>query len=174
MVYQNSYTIERKYKMIKAIYPGSFDPITVGHLDIIKRASAIFDVLYVAIMINPDKTSTFSVEERKQFIEKCIKVLPNVKVVVGDTLTVDLAKQLDCNVMVRGIRAVTDYEAELALATSNMILNDKIETFFLVSKPELSFLSSSTAKVIAKFGGDITGFIPEDIEEEIKDKLYRK
>lgn len=160
--------------MIKAIYPGSFDPITVGHLDIIKRASAIFDVLYVAIMINPDKTSTFSIDERKQFIEQCIKDLPNVKVVIGDTLTVDLAKQLDCNVMVRGIRAVTDYEAELALATSNMILNDKIETFFLVSKPELSFLSSSTAKVIAKFGGDITGFIPEAIEEEIKDKLYRK
>lgn len=160
--------------MIKAIYPGSFDPITVGHLDIIKRASSIFDVLYVAIMINPDKTSTFTLQERKDFIEKCIKDLPNVKVVVGETLTVDLAKQLGCKVMVRGIRAVTDYEAELALATSNMILNENIETFFLVAKPELSFLSSSTAKVIAKFGGDITGFIPEVIEEEIKQKLYKK
>ena len=93
---------------------------------------------------------------------------------VGETLTVDLAKQLGCKVMVRGIRAVTDYEAELALATSNMILNENIETFFLVAKPELSFLSSSTAKVIAKFGGDITGFIPEVIEEEIKQKLYKK
>ena len=116
--------------MIKAIYPGSFDPITVGHLDIIKRASSIFDELYVAIMVNPEKTSTFTAQERKLFIEECIKDLPNVKVVTGHKLTVDLAQSLDCKVMVRGIRAVTDYEAELALATSNMILNNEIETFF--------------------------------------------
>ena len=95
--------------MIKAIYPGSFDPITVGHLDIIKRASSIFDELYVAIMVNPEKTSTFTAQERKLFIEECIKDLPNVKVVTGHKLTVDLAESLDCKVMVRGIRAVTDY-----------------------------------------------------------------
>ena len=160
--------------MIKAIYPGSFDPITVGHLDIIKRASSIFDELYVAIMVNPEKTSTFTAEERKLFIEECIKDLPNVKVVTGHKLTVDLAQSLDCKVMIRGIRAVTDYEAELALATSIMILNNEIETFFLVAKPELSFLSSSAAKTIAKFGGDITGFIPEAIEKEIKEKLYKE
>ena len=123
--------------MIKAIYPGSFDPITVGHLDIIKRASSIFDELYVAIMVNPEKTSTFTAQERKLFIEECIKDLPNVKVVTGHKLTVDLAQSLDCKVMVRGIRAVTDYEAELALATSNMILNNEIETFSWL--PSLNF-----------------------------------
>ena len=137
--------------MIKAIYPGSFDPITVGHLDIIKRASSIFDELYVAIMVNPEKTSTFTAQERKIFIEECIKDLPNVKVVTGHKLTVDLAQSLDCKVMVRGIRAVTDYEAELALATSNMILNNEIETFFLVAKPELSFLSSSAEHIQGTF-----------------------
>ena len=128
--------------MVKAIYPGSFDPITEGHLDIIKRAAKNFDTLYVAIMKNPDKVYTFSEEERKKLIEKCTKGIKNVKVVIGEGLTIEYAKKLKCSVIVRGIRAVTDYESELALATSNMSLNDKIETLFLVSRPELSFLSS--------------------------------
>lgn len=160
--------------MAKAIYPGSFDPITVGHLDIIKRAAKTFDIVYVAIMVNPDKNCTFTAEERKKMIEKCCKNIKNVKVVIDEGLTVKLAEKLKCNVMIRGIRAVTDYEAELALATSNMILNDKIETYFLVSKPELSFLSSSTAKTIARFGGDISKFIPKTIEKEVYKKLYAK
>lgn len=160
--------------MVKAIYPGSFDPITVGHLDIIKRAAKNFDVLYVAVMQNPNKKYTFTVDERVKLISKCIKSIKNVKVVAGDGLTIDFAKKLGCGVIVRGIRAVTDYESELALATSNMALNDKIETLFLVSRPDLSFLSSSIAKEIASFGGDIDKFIPKAIQNDVKRKLQTK
>ena len=123
--------------MIKAIYPGTFDPITEGHLDIIKRASKIYDKLIVAIMNNKSKTCTFNNEERKAMIEKCVSDLNNVKVVIGEGLTVDLAKQNNCKIIVRGIRAVSDYESELALARANMTLNNEIETVFMVAKPEL-------------------------------------
>lgn len=160
--------------MSKAIYPGSFDPITEGHLDIIKRAAKTFDVLYVAIMINPNKKYTFSEEERLKLIKKCCKNIKNVEVVIGEGLTIEYAKKLGCNVIVRGIRAVTDYESELALATSNMMLDDKIETIFFVSRPELSFLSSSIAKEIALFGGDIDNFIPKPIQNDVKKKLIKK
>ena len=160
--------------MNKAIYPGSFDPITEGHLDIIKRAAKTFDVLYVAIMINPNKKYTFSEEERLKLIKKCCKNIKNVEVVIGEGLTIEYAKKLGCNVIVRGIRAVTDYESELALATSNMMLDDKIETIFFVSRPELSFLSSSIAKEIALFGGDIDNFIPKPIQNDVKKKLIKK
>lgn len=160
--------------MVKAIYPGSFDPITVGHLDIIKRAAKNFDVLYVAVMKNSSKNYTFSEEERIKLIKKCVKSIKNVEVVVGNGLTIELAKKLQCSVIVRGIRAVTDYESELSLATSNMALNDKIETLFLVSRPELSFLSSSIAKEIASYGGDIDKFIPKIIQSDVKNKLQKK
>lgn len=160
--------------MVKAIYPGSFDPITEGHLDIIKRAAKNFDILYVAIMKNPNKKCTFSEDERLKLINKCVKNIKNVKVVIGDGLTIDYAKKLGCNVIVRGIRAVTDYESELALATSNMMLNNLIETVFLVSRPELSFLSSSIAKEIASFGGNIDKFIPKPIQSDVKKKLIAK
>ena len=159
--------------MIKAIYPGTFDPITVGHLDVIKRASKIYDKLIVAVMENNKKNCTFTEAERKAMIEKCIKDLPNVQVVVGDGLTVDFAKKNKCNVIIRGIRAVSDYESELALATANMSLDSKIETVFMVAKPELSFLSSSIAKEIASFNGDISSYIPKPIIKDVSKKLYK-
>lgn len=159
--------------MVKAIYPGSFDPITEGHLDIIKRASKNFDVLYVAIMNNPNKAYTFNEIERKALIEKCCKNIKNVKVVIGTGLTIEYAAKLKCQVIVRGIRAVSDYETELSLATSNMMLDSKIETMFLVSSPELSFLSSSIAKEIAANGGNIDKFIPKVIQKDVKSKLYK-
>ncbi|MBO7677546.1 MAG: pantetheine-phosphate adenylyltransferase [Erysipelotrichaceae bacterium] len=159
--------------MIKAIYPGTFDPITVGHLDVIERAAKVYDRLIIAVMENRSKTCTFSKEERKQMIEKCCKGLDNVEVVIGDGLTVELAKKHECKVIVRGIRAVSDYESELALATANMTLNDAIETVFMVAKPELSFLSSSIAKEIAYFGGSIKEYIPVSILEEVSKKLYK-
>ncbi len=159
--------------MIKAIYPGTFDPITEGHLDIIKRASKIYDKLIVAIMNNKSKTCTFTNEERKAMIEKCVSDLNNVKVVIGEGLTVDLAKKNNCKIIVRGIRAVSDYESELALATANMTLNNEIETVFMVAKPELSFLSSSVAKEIASFNGDISSYIPAPIIKEVSAKLYK-
>ncbi len=159
--------------MIKAIYPGTFDPITVGHLDVIKRAAGIYDHLVIAVMENRNKKCTFSKEERKELIEKCVADLDNVTVVIGEGLTVNLARELDCRIIVRGIRAVSDYESELALATANMQLNGNIETVFMVAKPELSFLSSSIAKEIASFKGDITSYIPEAIIKEVSEKLYQ-
>lgn len=159
--------------MIKAIYPGTFDPITVGHLDVIKRASKVYDKLIVAVMENNKKNCTFSEIERKQMIEKCIKDLKNVEVVIGEGLTVEFAKKNKCNVIIRGIRAVSDYESELALATANMSLDQNIETVFMVAKPELSFLSSSIAKEIASFNGDIKSYIPKQIIKDVSKKLYK-
>ena len=159
--------------MIKAIYPGTFDPITVGHLDVILRSAKIYDKLIVAVMENRAKKCTFSKEERKQMIEKCIEGLENVEVVIGEGLTVNLANLYDCRILIRGVRAVSDYESELALATANMNLNPEVETVFMVSKPELSFLSSSVAKEIASFNGDISDYIPAQIIKEVSKKLYR-
>ena len=159
--------------MIKAIYPGTFDPITIGHLDVILRAAKIYDKLIIAIMENRSKTCTFSREERKKLIEECIKDLDNVEVIVGEGLTVNMAEENDCRIIVRGIRAVSDYESELALATANMNLNNNIETVFMVAKPELSFLSSSIAKEIASFNGDISDYIPPAIIKKVSEKLYK-
>ena len=159
--------------MIKAIYPGTFDPITVGHLDVILRGAKIYDHLIVAVMENRSKTCTFTKEERKQMIEKCVEGLENVEVVIGEGLTVDLAERHGCRIIVRGIRAVSDYESELALATATMNLNNNIETVFMVAKPELSFLSSSVAKEIASFNGDISDYIPARIIKEVSEKLYK-
>ena len=159
--------------MVKAIYPGTIDPITVGHLDVILRASKVYDHLIVAVMENRSKNCTFSDEERKGFIERCIEGLDNVEVIIGHGLTVEMARNLDCKVIVRGIRAVSDYESELALASANMKLDENIETIFFVAKPELSFLSSSVAKEIASFNGDISDYIPSCIIDDVAKKLYK-
>ena len=156
--------------MNRALYPGIFDPITIGHLDIIKRSARIYDEVIVAIMHNSKKNCTFSPYERKDFIERCLDLV-NVKVVIGEGLTVDLARKLDCKVLVRGIRAIADYEYELAMATTNMKLAEDIETVFLVSRPEFSFLSSSITKEVALYDGDLTGMIPETIKEDVLKKL---
>ena len=157
--------------MTKAMYPGSFDPITNGHLDIIKRASKIYDEVIVAIMENVAKKATFSAIERRSLIESCIKDMPNVRVIIGEGLTIKLAKKEGCSIIIRGIRAVADYEYELSLATTNMKLDDEIETVFLVARPEFSFMSSSIAKEIAHYDGDISGLIPEIIKDEVLERL---
>ena len=159
--------------MIKALYPGTFDPITNGHMDIIERASKLFDEVIVAIMINPRKKCTFTLQEREEMIQKCTAHLQNVKVVSDNNLTVRLAQKIGAKVLIRGIRAVADYEYELSQATSNMVLDKEIETVFLVSRPEYSFLSSSIAKEIALFNGDIKDFIPQAIIKEVQAKLIR-
>ncbi len=156
--------------MIKALYPGSFDPLTNGHLDVIKRASAIFDELEVVIMTNPNKQFTFSVEERITMIKSIITKFPNVTVSAQSGLTVDYADKVGASVLVRGIRAVMDYEYELQQATANMILNPKIETVFLLTHPQWSFLSSSVVKQVALNNGDLTGFIPPEIKDVILSK----
>ncbi len=160
--------------MIKAMYPGSFDPITKGHLDIIKRASTMYDEVIIAVLTNSKKKASFTVEERLTMIKKCTHNLNNVTVITGNALTVNLASDLGCKVLIRGIRAVVDYEYELQQATTNMMLNSEIETVFLVARPEYSFLSSSVAKEIASYNGDITNFIPQEIIEEVKQELLPK
>ncbi len=157
--------------MSKAIYPGSFDPITNGHLDIIKRASKVFDKIVVAIMYNPNKKMTFSIEERIELIKECTKDIDNIEIITDDGLTINLAKKIGANVIVRGIRAVVDYEYELQIATTNMVLDKNIETLFFAARSEYSFLSSSVAKEIAMHGGDISKFIPIEIKDKVTQKF---
>jgi pantetheine-phosphate adenylyltransferase len=159
---------------MKACYPGTFDPITNGHLDIIERAAKVFDKVYVMIMVNPRKQCVFSETERKQMIEDSLKGIgkpSNVEVVIGSGLTVNMARKYDCGAIVRGIRAVSDYEYELQQATANMLLGHEIETMFFISKPQYSFLSSSAVKEIAANGGDILNLVPYEILDRVNDKL---
>ncbi len=155
---------------MKACYPGTFDPITKGHLDIIVRAASVFDEVVVLIMNNPRKKCVFSLEERKEMIEKSISK-DNVKVEIGEGLTVEYAKKIGAKVIIRGIRAVSDYEYELQQATANLMLDEKIETLFFIAKPKYSFLSSSVVKEIAENGGDISSLVPLEIADYITNKL---
>lgn len=158
--------------MSKAIYPGSFDPITYGHLDIIQRASRLYDEVVIVIMPNEGKKPLFSVARRRQMIAENIKELGNVSVVVGSGLTVDYAHKVNAEVLLRGIRAISDYEYELQLATANMMLAPDIETIFMLSKPEYSFMSSSTVKTIARNHGDISKMVPPSVWTQLK-KEYK-
>lgn len=157
---------------MKVMYPGSFDPITIGHVDLIERCSRMFDHVIVAIMANDDKSGTFSYQERLEMIESSIGHLNNVEVKVGSGLTVDFALENDCKVLVRGIRAVMDYEYELQHATSNRVLNEDIETLFLVASPKYSYISSSVARTIASYDGDLRSFVSEEVGIKLKQKLY--
>jgi len=152
---------------MKAIYPGSFDPITNGHLDIITRAAAIFDDLVVAIMVNPEKKSTFTVDERLEMIRKSVENLPNVTVAASTGLTVDYANRIGAKILIRGIRAVMDYEYEMQQATANMMLSPQIESVFLLSSPEHSFVSSSVVKNIVMNHGDVTYFVPPHVAQKL-------
>ena len=159
---------------MKACYQGTFDPITIGHLDIIERAAKKFDELDVLIMKNPRKNSSFTEEERKELIEKSISSLTckdKIHVLIGNGLTVDFAKKINAGVIIRGIRAVSDYEYELQQATANQMLNEDIETLFFIARPKYSFLSSSVVKEIALNGGDIREFVPLEVVETVEKKL---
>ncbi|MCI7724026.1 pantetheine-phosphate adenylyltransferase [Erysipelotrichaceae bacterium] len=159
---------------MKAVYPGTFDPLTNGHLDIIERAANIFDEVVVLINQNPRKQNLFTVEERVEMIQKSINTLKNaskISVMSGKGLTVNIAEGIGAKTMIRGIRAVSDYEYELATATANMKINPSIETFFLIARPEYTFLSSSTVKEIAMNDGDIRDFVPSPILEDVLKRL---
>ncbi len=157
---------------MKAVYPGSFDPITYGHLDIIKRSLKYTDKLTIGVLNNPSKTSLFSAQERVNLIKELVKDLENVEVKHFDGLLVDFTRSEDSDVIIRGFRTVSDYEYELQMAHINYKLDDNIETIFMVAKNKYSYLSSSIVKDICKFGGDIQGFVPANVEKALKEKLF--
>ena len=160
--------------MKTAIYPGSFDPVTLGHFDIIKRSSEIFDQVIVGVLCNNAKSPLFSVEERVKMLEEVTKDFPNVKIIPFEGLLVEFAKQMDAKVIVRGLRAITDFEYELQMSQTNHKIEPEIETLFLTTSLEFSFLSSTTVKEVASFGGDITQFVPEVIVKKIKEKMEER
>ena len=155
------------------VYPGTFDPITNGHLDIIKRASGLFDKLYVVVPSNINKKTLFSVEERVNLIKQVVADIPNVEVDTTSMLTVDYAKTVGANTLLRGLRMVSDFEYELQLSAINKAMNGEVETIFIMSSHELSFLSSSSVKEIAKFNGDISNFVPVVVAKALKEKLHK-
>jgi len=150
-----------------AIYPGSFDPITLGHLDIIQRASCLFDQVIVAVLRNPNKVPLFPVQRRLEQIRQSTKHLPNVTADGFDGLTVNYAQMQQAQVLIRGLRAVSDFEVELQMAHTNKTLSTQIETVFLATSNEYSFLSSSVVKEIAKFGGSVDHLVPAHIALDI-------
>lgn len=157
--------------MKRAFYPGSFDPVTYGHLDVIRRAADIFDVLTVSVLNNKVKTPLFSVEERVKILEEATKDIPNVKVDSFSGLLIDYARENDLHVAVRGLRAITDFEYELQLAQTNRKLsNEELDTMFLTTSLEYAYLSSSSVKEIASFGGDIRQCVPDFVADLIYEK----
>ncbi len=156
-----------------AICPGSFDPITFGHIDIITRASAMFDKIIVVVMKNNNKVCSFSSEERKNLIIKSVGNLPNILVDVYDGLLADYAKQKNACAIIKGLRAMSDFEYEFQMALTNKKLNPQVETVFLTTSAENMYLSSSMVKQIASLGGDISEFVPKAILEEISERLKK-
>ena len=155
-----------------AICPGSFDPVTIGHLDIIGRAGNIFDHVIVAVMVNPEKHTMFTTEERIALIQKCTKDMEDVEVVSFDGLLADYAKMRGATAIVKGLRAMSDFEYEFQQALTNRKLNPELETVFMITRAENMFLSSSIVKQIASFGGDVSNFVPACILDDIKERIY--
>lgn len=164
--------------MRRAIYPGSFDPVTLGHLNIIKRAVAIFDELIVLVCVNSSKSSgMFSPQERVDLIRKVTENLPNVKVDCCCELVADYAKRHRARVLVKGLRAVSDYESEIQLAMVNAKLYSKLDTVFLHSSPKYAYLSSTVVKEMARYGADLSDFVPRQIIPDVEAKakeIYKK
>ncbi|MBT2726035.1 pantetheine-phosphate adenylyltransferase [Bacillus sp. ISL-75] len=157
-----------------AVCPGSFDPITYGHLDIIRRGAKVFDTVYVSVLNNSSKNPLFSVEERMNLIQAVTKDLPNVKVDVHSGLLVDYAKAVNANAIIRGLRAVSDFEYEMQITSMNRVLNEDIETFFIMTNNQYSFLSSSIVKEVAKYNGNISTLVPPIVEKELQKKFKKQ
>ncbi|EAC6120890.1 pantetheine-phosphate adenylyltransferase [Listeria monocytogenes] len=154
-----------------AVIPGTFDPITNGHLDIIERAAKIFDVLYVSVLNNSSKKPLFTIEERMEMIRQVTAHLPNVQVESASGLTVDYAATRGATAIVRGLRAVSDFEYEMQIASMNRTLNADIETFFVMTNTKYSFLSSSMVKEVAQYEGDISELVPEIVNKAVQAKF---
>ena len=157
--------------MTIAIYPGSFDPITKGHLDVLETGSKIFGKVIIAVSHNINKKSFLTVEERINLIKETVKHLPNVEVDAFEGLTVNYAKKCGAEILLRGLRAVSDFEYEMQLSQTNSELSPDIKTVFLITKPEYNFISSSTVKEILLNGGDISKFVPETVYEYLNKKI---
>ena len=160
--------------MTKAVYPGTFDPMTYGHMDVIRRATQLFDEVIIGVLHNSAKTPLFSVEERVNILKKATKEIPNVKVMPFQGLAVDFAKACDAKVIVRGLRAITDFEYELQMAQTKRELESGVDTTFLITSLQYAYLSSTTVKEVAAFGGNISKFVPDFVAEEIQKKIIEK
>jgi pantetheine-phosphate adenylyltransferase len=158
-------------KRVKAIYPGSFDPLTNGHLDLIERGSKIFDELVIAILRNSEKSPLFSVEERMEMLKDTTNHLENVSVDTFEGLLVDYVAKQDAHVVLRGIRAISDYEYELQMALMNRNLSPNIETVFMMPADTYSYLSSRLVKEVFQLGGSVRGLVPEMVEERLREKV---
>lgn len=154
-----------------AVYPGSFDPVTAGHLDIIERSSKVFDKLVIAVLVNSEKTPLFTTEEKVDMIREVTKHLDNVEVTSFSGLLVDFAREQNANVSVRGLRAVTDFEYELQIAQINSKLNKELDTMFFTTSIEYAYVSSTIVKEIASYGGDVSDMVPPYVEECLKKKF---
>ena len=159
--------------MRTAIYPGSFDPITKGHLDVLKRAADIFDKVIVVVSVNVNKKSFISVEDRVELIKQSCKDIPNVEVDCFDGLTIEYAKKRNANILIRGLRAVSDFEYEMQLSQANNALCNDIHTVFLITKPKYNFISSGTVREIALMNGDISKFVPEPVAKYLEAKFMK-
>lgn len=159
--------------MLRAIYPGSFDPVTFGHLDMIRRSGQIADELIIGVLNNKAKTPLFSVEERVRILNEATRDLPNVEIVAFSGLSVDFARQCEAKVIIRGLRAITDFEYELQMAQTNRVLAPDVDTMFLTTSLEYAYLSSTTVKEVAAFGGDISKFVPEFVMDEVHKKFKK-
>lgn len=153
-----------------AVYPGSFDPITNGHVDVIERSAKIFDTIYVSILKNYNKKPFFSVEERKDQIIRATSHIPNVKVDYFDGLLVNYMKGIGASVIIKGLRAVSDFEYEFQMALTNRKLDPEIETLFMMASAQNQYLSSSIVREVARFGGSLDGLVPPVIQDEIMKK----
>ncbi len=153
--------------MSTAIYPGSFDPITLGHLNIIRRASKIFDKVVVCVMVNSSKSPMFTRDERLELIERVVKRFPNVEVDTSSILLAEYVKRYEGAVLVKGLRAVSDFESEFQMAIINKKLNPELETVFLTSSEKYTYISSSVVKEMAKYGSDLSKFVPREILEDV-------
>lgn len=157
--------------MVVALYPGTFDPVTYGHLDVIRRAARLFDKVIMGVSVNPKKEPLFSTDDRVAMLREACREMPNVEVQVVPALVVDFAREANAQVIVRGLRAVTDFEFELQMASTNRALAPEVETVFFTPAPEYHYLSSSTVCDIARFGGPVSEFVPPHVERLLKKRL---